>query len=300
MDLSRRRLLFGAAGLASTLALAACSTSEAKEEPAPDDHVDGADELPVQNEVPAEGGPPVVTGSFMSAQMGGREVRWAAVRPIGVTGTLPVVVAAHALNTNERSIFSKGLDMQGVLQRYVDSGGAPFAIVSADIGRNYYHRRLDGTDGAAMILDEFLPMLAANRELDVTVDRFGLFGWSMGGYGALRMAALVGAPRVAAVAVSSPGMWADPMAYPPRAFDSYDDYLANSLFGQQNRFARIPVMISIGSSDQFYTYTRQWAADLHPPAAFGTSPGGHNNRFWRSVLPEQVEFLGRNLALSPR
>ena len=107
---------------------------------------------------------------------------------------------------------------------------------------------------------------------------------------------MLGAPRVAAVAVSSPAMWADPRNFPPRAFDGLADYQANSLFGAQPSFAKIPLLINIGSSDQFYTYTRQWAAGLHPPAAFGTAAGGHTNRYWRSVLPEQIEFLGRNLA----
>ena len=105
-----------------------------------------------------------------------------------------------------------------------------------------------------------------------------------------------GDARVAAVSVSSPALWADPHAYPPRAFDSFEDYQANSLFGHQNAFAKIPLLITIGTSDQFFTYTRQWAADLHPPAAFGSGAGGHGNRYWRSVLPDHVMFLGRNLA----
>ncbi|WP_448221991.1 alpha/beta hydrolase-fold protein [Gordonia iterans] len=294
---SRRHLLKGAAGLASLATLTACGIAESSTPSDPEPPLGGGDELPPQEHAPAApGGPVPVTGTFSSTQMGG-PVRWAAVRPIGVSGTLPVVIVAHALNTDESTIFGRGLNMQGVLQSYVESGGTPFALASANIGRNYYHRRADGTDGAAMVINEFLPMLAADDRLDVQVDRFGLFGWSMGGYGALRIGALVGAPRVAAIAVSSPAMWADPVAFPPRAFDSYDDYAANSLFGQQHLFTKIPVMISIGSADQFYTYTRQWASALRPPAAFGTSPGGHTSRYWRSVLPEQVEFLGRNLAL---
>ncbi|MFT3661086.1 MAG: alpha/beta hydrolase-fold protein [Gordonia sp. (in: high G+C Gram-positive bacteria)] len=295
---NRRHLLQGAAGLVSLAALTACGAAESAQPAEPEDLL-GGDELPTQTQAPpAPGGPVPVTGTFVSQAMAGRPVRWAAVRPTGVTGTLPVVVVAHALNTDESTIFGQRMNMQRVLQDYVDAGGPPFALASADVGRNYYHLRTDGADGAAMIINEFLPMLGADHRLDLRVDRYGLFGWSMGGYGALRIGSLVGAPKIAAIAVSSPAMWADPTAYAPRAFDSYDDYVANSLFGQQNKFARIPVMISIGSADQFYTYTRQWAADLHPPAAFGTSPGGHTPRYWRSVLPEQVEFLGRNLALS--
>ncbi|AZG46076.1 alpha/beta hydrolase [Gordonia insulae] len=295
---SRRSVLVGGLGAAVIGGLAACSDQEpTKVEPRKLETRAADDELPSETSPPQiAGGPPLVTGSFVSAKMGGRETRWAVARPAGVTGRLPVVVVLHALNTNEKSIFSSKLEMQNVLQRYVDAGNAPFALAAADAARNYFHPRADGTDGGAMILDEFLPMLASNSELNLSTERIGLFGWSMGGYGALRLGALLGAPRVAAIAVSSPALWADPRNFPPRAFDSYDDYQANSLFGQQAAFAKIPLLISIGSSDQFFTYTRQWAAGLHPPAAFGTSAGGHTNRYWRSVLPEQVEFLGRNLA----
>ncbi|ROZ89312.1 alpha/beta hydrolase family protein [Gordonia sp. OPL2] len=295
---SRRSVLAGGLGATLVGALAACSNdAPTKVEPRKLETRAADDELPSETSPPQiAGGPPLVTGSFVSAKMGGRETRWAVARPTGVSGRLPVVVVLHALNTNEKSIFSSKLEMQNVLQRYVDAGNAPFALAAADAARNYYHPRADGTDGGAMILDEFLPMLASNADLNLSTERIGLFGWSMGGYGALRLGALLGAPRVSAIAVSSPAMWADPRNFPPRAFDSYEDYQANSLFGQQQAFAKIPLLISIGSSDQFFTYTRQWAAGLHPPAAFGTTAGGHTNRYWRSVLPEQVEFLGRNLA----
>ena len=294
--LSRRTVLGGVAGLAALGGIAACTQPETlvPEEAA---NIGGDDLLPPETappEIPND--PPVVTGSFISQKMAGRETKWAMSRPNGVTGELPVVIVAHALNTNERSIFGKGLNIQGVVQQYVDAGNPPFAVASVDVGRNYFHARTDGADGAAMIIDEFIPMLDKSEELNLRTDRIGLYGWSMGGYGALRIGALIGAPRVAAIAASSPAMWGDPNNFPPRALDSYFDYQANSLFGQQSAFSKIPVLLSIGMADQFYTYTRQWAADLHPPAAFSTTPGGHTNRFWRSVLPEQIEFLGRNLA----
>lgn len=296
--LSRRALVAGGLGGAVIGGLSACNAWESPP-PVPQRNEERAgadDELPPDPSPELADGPPLVTGVFTSARMRGRPTRWAVARPIGVSGRLPVVVVLHALNTDEMSIFSQELQMQVLLQRYVDEGNPPFALAAVDGGRNYWHARRDGTDGAAMILDEFLPMLAENAELDVSTDRIGLFGWSMGGYGALRIGSLLGAPQVTSIAVSSPALWADPRNFPPRAFDGIDDYHQNSLFGEQDSFAKIPLLISIGTSDQFYTYTRQWVAGLRPPAAFGTSAGGHTNRYWRSVLPDQVEFLGRNLA----
>ncbi|WLP89367.1 alpha/beta hydrolase-fold protein [Gordonia sp. NB41Y] len=294
---SRRAVLTSGLGL-TALGLAGCAADDdtvtvenRRVESAADDL------LPSETSAaPVTDGPPLITGSFDSAHMGGRPTRWAVARPTGVTGTLPVVVVLHALTTNEHTIFSSQLGIQKVLQTYVDAGNAPFAIAAVDGAANYWHARTDGTDGGAMVLDEFIPMLGSNPDLDLSVDRIGLFGWSMGGYGALRLGALLGAPRVTAIAVSSPALWADPRNFPARAFDGFDDYQRNSLFGQQDAFRRIPLMISIGSSDQFFTYTRQWVAGVHPPPVFSTGPGGHTNRYWRGVLPDQVEFLGRNLA----
>lgn len=297
--LGRRTLMVAGAG-AAVAGLAACGS------PAPTPQTIGQrrverhgadDELPAETSpAPIAEGPPLITGSFVSQKMGGRDTRWAVARPTGVSGKLPVVVVLHALNTHERTIFTSKLAMHAVLQRYVDAGNPPFALAAADGARNYWHARADGTDAGGMILDEFLPMLAADPRLNLSTDRIGLFGWSMGGYGALRLASLLGAPKVAAVSVSSPALWGDPNHWPPRAFDSFADYQQNSLFGQQKAFTRIPLMICIGSSDQFFTYTRQWAADLHPPPAFGTASGGHTDQYWRTVLPDHVEFLGRELA----
>ncbi|MFT4088439.1 MAG: alpha/beta hydrolase [Gordonia sp. (in: high G+C Gram-positive bacteria)] len=292
VSVRRRSVLLGAVGgLGLAATLSACGDDAEVPEPT------AADDLlspePADPELPP--GPEVVTGRFVSPAMGGQTVRWAAARPVGVTGRLPMVIVAHALNTNERTIFSKALNMQGVVQSHVDAGNPPFALAGVGIGNNYYHRRADGADSARLILDEFIPMLGDDARLDVRTDRFGLYGWSMGGYGALRLGAMVGAPQVAAIAVSAPALWPDPLGYPPRAFDSAEDYQANSLFGQQDAFAKIPLMISVGTSDQFYRGTLKWAEGLSPPAALRVGPGGHTDAFFRGALPEQVEFLGRNL-----
>jgi S-formylglutathione hydrolase FrmB len=292
-----RRSLLAGAGLGAIGLLAACDTGDKSERVAPqparaDEHT--ASTMP--SSVPQSGTAEMFSGSFVSAKMLGRQTNWIVARPAGVTGELPVVVVLHALNTDQRAAFGGGLEMQTLMQGWVSQGNAPFALAAVDAARSYYHPRADGTDGGAMVLDEFLPLLDGTPELQLRTDRIGFFGWSMGGYGALRLGALLGAPRVSAIAVSSPALWGDPATFPPRAFDSPADYQANSLFGQQDSFTKIPLLIECGSSDQFFTYTRQWMAGLRPPPAFGTSPGGHTNRYWRGVLPGQIAFLGRNLA----
>lgn len=294
----RRTVLGAGAGIGALLALGACSGDD-DATPRQQARTRTQDEVSPESTPPTTsqpGDPALITGSFRSAKMLGRETRWIVARPPGVVGTLPVVVVLHALNTDEKTAFISSLQMHRYLAQSVAAGTAPFALAAPDTGRNYYHPRLDGTDAAAMVIDEFLPMLAENTSLGLSTERIGLYGWSMGGYGALRLGAILGPRRVAAIAASSPALWGDPRTFPPRAFDGLEDYQANSLFGQQGAFTQIPLLIDIGASDQFYLYTRQWMAGLHPPAAFTTAPGGHNNRFWRSVLPDQMAFLGRNLA----
>ncbi|MCX6468000.1 MAG: alpha/beta hydrolase-fold protein [Corynebacteriales bacterium] len=303
--LDRRTVLRAALGMSALAVggapvLAACADDDrGRMDPRRAAQPQREDEVSPESTVPtsvAPNDPTLITGSFRSVKMAGRDTRWVVARPPGVTGLLPVVLVLHALNTDERTAFDSSLQMHRYLAQSVAAGTAPFALAAPDTGRNYYHPRLDGADSAAMIIDEFLPMLTSDTSLGLRTDRIGLYGWSMGGYGALRIGAILGPQRVAAIVASSPALWGDPRTFPPRAFDNPQDYQANSMFGAQNAFAKIPLLIDIGASDQFYLYTRQWMAGLHPPAAFTTAPGGHNNRFWRSVLPDQLAFLGRNLA----
>lgn len=293
----RRSVLGAGLGLGALGILSACSGDGSKRvAPRPARATDPSAGSSTTAPAPT-GDAEMFNGSFVSAKMLGKETNWMVARPAGVTGDIPVVVVLHALNTDERAPFQGGLEMQKLMQQWATEGNAPFALASVDAARTYYHPRSDGTDGGGMVLEEFLPLLEGTPELGLKTERIGLFGWSMGGYGALRLGALLGPSRVSSIAVSSPALWGDPATFPPRAFDSPADYQANSLFGAQDSFSKIPLLIECGSSDQFFTYNRQWMAGLRPPPAFGTSPGGHNNRYWRGVLPGQVTFLGRNLAV---
>lgn len=297
----RRELLAGTLAVGATSFLGACAAgkSEGQSDPDPLTPVDIQDDT--QTETPETVTPLptdaalMTTGSFRSVKMRGRETRWVVSRPKGVTGVIPVVIALHAYTADERTAFDGGLQIQRYLQQVVDQGHPPFAIASADAARSYYHPRTDGTDGGAMILDEFIPLLAANKQLELKTDKVGFIGWSMGGYGALRLGSILGPQRTSAIVASSPALWGDKRTFPPRAFDNPHDYDNNSLFGRQDSFSQIPLLIEVGASDQFLTYNRQWIAGLRPPPAFSTTAGGHNNRYWRTVLPEQLIFLSREL-----
>ena len=83
------------------------------------------------------------------------------------------------------------------------------AVASIDGGNYYWHARRSESTGAdnispdtppcdtgAMVMDDFIPLLGS---IGLDRSRVGFLGWSMGGYGALLLAATMGPTKVAAV-----------------------------------------------------------------------------------------------------
>ncbi len=237
---------------------------------------------------------PVVEGSFTSEARGGVDTGWSLIRPPRHDELLPLVVAMHGLGADHRSITSPAFAVDRYLAAYVASGGTPFAIAAADGGTTYWHPRPNGEDASAMVVDELLPML---EEHDVDTDRFGLIGWSMGGYGALRLGGLLGPDRVAAVVAISPALWSDPENASPSGFENADEYRRESIFDRQEDLDGIPVRIDIGTGDPFYRDVQDYVAGFPRGASVVSTfePGGHTAGYWRRMLPAQLEFLGENV-----
>ncbi len=233
---------------------------------------------------PSPGAPTMVTGSFASAARG-VTTNWAIARPPGQTAALRPVIALHGKDSNAATVMAGGVE-QGLAQA-VDAGLPPFAVVAVDGGGSYWHRRASGEDAGAMVLDELLPLLDSEG-LDTS--RVAFLGWSMGGYGALLLGARLGAARTAAIAAVSPALWTSSGAAAPGAFDSAEDYAANSVWGLPE-LGSIPLRIDCGTSDPFYGATREFIAQLPTPPAGGFSPGGHNGAFWSAQLPAQLSWL---------
>jgi len=236
---------------------------------------------------------PIETGSFMSHYRDGARTGWALVRPPKVKGRLPVVVALHGRGGDHRTIL-KDLGVPQYLAQAVARGVPPFAVASVDGGETYWHPH-GGTDTGAMVLEELLPLLG-KRGADTT--RLGFYGWSMGGYGALRLAGLLGPKRVSAVAVASPALWVDASGVSPAGFSDAAEYDRYSVFHRQAELTRIPVRVDIGRDDPFYVAVREYVAAF-PRSAHVVSTfqaGAHNDGYWRRMLPAELAFLGRALA----
>lgn len=240
---------------------------------------------------------PVLRGTFLSAARGGVETGWALVRPPGVEGPLPLVVALHGLGQDHADLLGPSFGLDRFLAAAVADGTPPYALATVDGGRSYWHPRPSGEDASAMVVDELLPMLAGRPDAHVDVDRLGLLGWSMGGYGALRLAGLLGPERVPAVVASSPALWTDAEDASRTGFADAEEYDEFSVLGRQRMLDGIAVRVDCGTGDPFYRAVEDYAAGFGDDAEVVSSfePGAHDAAYWRRMLPGQLDFLGRRL-----
>jgi Putative esterase len=294
--MARRRVLAGGAGMVATAALAAGGYILVETGVAPGKYrlaqILGA--CGTDPGVPKVGPGPVLATRFMSRYRR-RMVQMFVMRPPGHYGALPVAVVMHGVGDDAASALRLGYPE--FLATSVTSGGAPpFALVSVDGGSStYWHPRAGPDDPLGMIIHEVLPRLSAGG---YQVGRVGLTGWSMGGYGALLLAERLGRARVAAVAVSSPAIFAsydEAHAANNLAFDSAADFAANNVSDQSGTLKRLPVMIDCGSSDPFAAQDALLRRRLGNPPG-GISAGCHDQAFWRRHLAAQLAFLAAHLS----
>lgn len=298
---ARRRLLRWTASGAGAAALAACTGPPdpgplpATTMPAGTATASTTAAIAPPSTSPA--GPPAVkmsTGSFVSKYRRGAITHWTVATPAlpgrGATD-YPVAVFLHGLGGNNRAIFEV-LEAHTVLQRHLAAGGTPFAIAAVDGGDTWWHARADGSDTQSMLVREFVPFLGA-RGYDV--GRIALFGISMGGFGALLLASQARLPGIWAVAAISPAVWDSYDARIESAFDSPADFAAHDVFALRPRLAATPKRIDCGTEDELFATVRDYARALPAPVEGGFQPGGHDEAYWRSVVPNVLAFLGWHL-----
>ena len=224
-------------------------------------------------------------GSFISAARGGRNTRWIIARPPGQTGPLRTVIALHGLDSDAAGVMSLGVE--DALAKLPATGKPSIAVVSVDGGNGYWRPRASGEDSGAMVLNELIPMLAG-KGLDVSQVAF--MGWSMGGYGAMRLGARLGAARTFAICAISPALYLTYWGAPQDAFDGLDDFRKNSTVNAAE-LTSIPLRVDCGTGDGFYIATREFVNRLPSQPAGGFYPGGHDAEFWREQLPGELAWL---------
>lgn len=205
---------------------------------------------------------------------------------------LPVVVCLHGYGDDHRFAFTD-LGFDRFQNRVVSEGHQPFALVTLDGEHSYWHKRADGVDWARLVSDGLVPELT---RLGLDTSRLALMGWSMGGYGALRLAAEELQGKVKAVASMATAIYEDFEHCPhPDAFDDEADYEANNLNDRIGRLKGLPIHLACGVND-FYIDANQWLEDnLEPTPETLFVKGDHEPDFWRRAAPVQMRFLADRL-----
>ena len=237
-----------------------------------------------------------MSGSFVSQHRAGATVGWSVAYPPGADGTesLPLVVALHGLGMTHDSVMGAELGVPHFLAAAVGAGVPPFAIAAADGGNGYWHSH-DGDDAGEMVTSELIPLLGGRG---LRTDRLGLIGWSMGGYGVLRLGGVLGAQRVAAISAVSPALWVDADDASRSGFDNAAEYEQFSVMQRPADLAGIPLRIDIGDDDPFYDATKTYVAGFPDDAELVTTfeHGAHDAAYWTRMLPAELTFLGEHLA----
>jgi S-formylglutathione hydrolase FrmB len=207
-------------------------------------------------------------------------VGWTVVRPRGsLHGT---IFCLHGYGDNHRFAFD---DVH--VPEAAHQVGLRVAVAAVDGGvDSYWHKRSDGNDALAMLLDEFVPLV---RGMVGKLPQ-ALMGWSMGGYGAL-LAAERARAQFVAVAPASPAIWLTPGATAPGAFDSPADFYANDVFDDLGPLRGMAVAVACGTSDPFYTTTSALVRRMDYPHSVFFGPGSHDATYWASVAPEQLRAI---------
>lgn len=238
----------------------------------------------------------VRSGSFTSRFRPQEPTGWSLALPGSTGGTrsgpMPVALFLHGTGADHRMVFDE-LDAGGVLAGYVAGGGTPFAIAAIDGGETWWHRRESGTDTQSMLVEEFVPLLARQG---VDTGRLAVFGLSMGGFGALLLASQHRVAGLRAVAAMSPAVWSLYDAGRSDNFDSAADFAANDIFALRPELEPLPKRIDCGTADNLLFSVQDYVKDLPGAHEGGFQAGGHDSGYWRSILPDVLAFLGKNLA----
>ena len=200
-------------------------------------------------------------------------------------------------------LHGRGDDQSAVLGRHrlgayladvVAKGTPPFAVCGVDGGRDsYWHARASGINPQKMVVRELLPVL---RQQGLLVDRFALGGWSMGGYGALLLAEVLGRTRVAAVVADSPAVFVSAKDVSRGSFDGPEDFERHDVVRHVARLEGVPTRVTCGTSDPFMPGVRKLLAAA-PQIEHDLAPGRHDLAWWLHAAPGQLAFAGRHLSL---
>ena len=277
--LSRRALLLGG----GAVAVGACAPPEPAE-PAPA-------APPVVPAPPTPVGPVTVDRVFSAAR--GTELDLVLITPEGVPAAeLPVCLALHGRGSSAKTFVDLGLPAK--LTEAVRAGMPPFTVAAVD-GANYWVAVDEADDPQRMLTGE-LPEWLTRRGLGLRTGGVpsAVMGISMGAFGALRYARDHRDLRAAAAV--SPALfvgWGD--ARSRKVFRDRAQWESHEPLLHADDTAPVPVGVWCGTQDPFAGAARRYIQAARPEVS-RLAPGGHTEKYWKSVLPDVLRFVGVRIA----
>jgi pimeloyl-ACP methyl ester carboxylesterase len=182
---------------------------------------------------------------------------------------LPVCLILHGGSKTAHDFPALGLGR--FLTDAANRGVAPFVLAGATGGRLNWQPT--GADDPQRMVHEEIPNWCAERGFDAT--RLAVWGWSMGGYGALLFAQ------------TFPGFVRCVAAFSPAVSPG------DNVFTRVDRLRNTPVGLWCGRDDGLYRNVRALEGVLpKPPVAGGYTAGRHNFGYWSTVIPAAFDFIG--------
>lgn len=191
---------------------------------------------------------------------------------------LPVVVVLHGASATPA--LYQGFGLGRFLTATVEAGAEPFVLAGAAGGVLRWEPQPSGDNPQAMVLNE-MPGWLEERGFDA--DRRAVWGWSMGGYGALRLTEV------------EPG-WSQATAAFSPAISTGD-----SVFTDTSELAQQPLGLWCGTDDSLFDAVRELATSLpEEPEIASFSEGGHTRVYWNDQTIEALTFLSSHLGAMGR
>jgi enterochelin esterase-like enzyme len=174
---------------------------------------------------------------------------------------------------------------------------SPVVVFPYGGDHSYWHNRSDGKWGD-YVLDEVIP--AAAKASGADSSRVAIGGESMGGFGALNLAAQ-NPGRFCAAAGHSPALWSSASETAAGAFDDAADFERNDVIGaaRAGAFGDTPIWVDAGDQDPFLPWIREFTAVMDSQGSPFQShiwPGGHGGDYWNSHWDDYIGFYSRALA----
>lgn len=189
---------------------------------------------------------------------------------------LPVCIVLHGATATAADFDDGRFEFGRFLSDAVARGAAPFVLAGATGGALRWEP--SGADDPQRMAYEEIPAWCAARGFDTS--RLALWGWSMGGYGALRLAEL------------HPGFARAVAAFSPAVSRG------DRVFVDVARLASTPVGLWCGRQDSLYGPVRALERALPEPKVAGDyQPGRHRRGYWNRITPAALDFIAA--ALTP-